>query len=138
MAEPVFASGEMLLAFLVFSDGQGSKRRPVLVVHDFGDADLLVVPVTTHPARVATDVVLSDWRATGLKRPSTVRIEKLATIAKIAVARKLGVHQPADRAKVKETLRPCFGRSLPNPADDREREIRTGFPAPIRRMSLTG
>ncbi len=108
MAEPVFASGEVLLAFMVFSDGQGTKRRPVLVVHDFGDADLLVVPVTTHPARVATDVVLSDWRATGLKRPSTVRIEKLATIAKIAVARKLGVLQPADRAKVKQTLAAVF------------------------------
>jgi mRNA interferase MazF len=82
MTAPVHAQGDVLLAFLVFSDRQGSKRRPVLVVHDFGDTDLLVVPVTSHPARVATDLVLSDWKVAGLKLPSTVRVEKLATIEK--------------------------------------------------------
>ena len=75
----VFA-GDVLLSFLVFSDGQGRKRRPVLVVHDFGDVDVLVVPVTSHPARVQTDVVLLDWRGAGLMLRSTVRAEKRATI----------------------------------------------------------
>ena len=85
----------MLLSFLVFSDGQGRKRRPVLVVHDFGDVDVLVVPVTSHPARVQTDVVLLDWRGAGLMLRSTVRAEKLATIEKSCVARKLGCARPA-------------------------------------------
>ena len=49
MANATFAFGDLLLALLIFSDGQGSKKRPVLVVYDFGDADLLVVPVTSHP-----------------------------------------------------------------------------------------
>jgi len=62
MAAAVYSQGDVLLAFLVFSGGQGTKRRPVLVVHDFGDADLLVIPVTSHPARVPTDVVLLDWK----------------------------------------------------------------------------
>lgn len=105
--------GDVLLAFLVFSDGQGIKRRPVMVVHDFGDADLLVVPVTSQPARVATDVVLSDWKGAGLKLPSTVRAEKLATIEKTCVTRKLGALLPADRAKVKETLAAVFRQILP-------------------------
>ena len=60
MAAPAYSQGDVLLAFLVFSDGQGSKRRPVLVVHDFGDADLLVVPVTSHSARVPSDVLLAE------------------------------------------------------------------------------
>lgn len=34
MATPDYAQGEVLLALLVFSDGQGAKRRPVLVVQD--------------------------------------------------------------------------------------------------------
>ena len=71
------SQGEVLLAWLVFSDGQGAKRRPVLVVQDFGDDDLLVVPITSQRARTATDLLLADWQGAGLKLPSTVRSEKL-------------------------------------------------------------
>jgi len=99
-----YNQGEILLAWLVFSDGQGTKRPPVLVVRDFGDDDLLDVPVTGHPARVASDLVLSDWKTAGLKLPSTVRAEKLATIEKTCVARRLGALVPADLARFKETL----------------------------------
>src|SRR5258707_14377067 len=108
MAAPVFRQGEVVLAYLVFSDGQGMKRRPVLVLQDFGDADLLVVPVTSHPARAAADVTLSDWRGAGLKLPSTVRVEKLATIEKTCVARKLGSLVADDHAEVKKTLATVF------------------------------
>ena len=44
----VHAQGEVLLAWLVFSDGQGSKRRPVLVVQDFGDDDLLARQINSR------------------------------------------------------------------------------------------
>jgi hypothetical protein len=64
---PTHPHGEALLAWLVFSDGQGAKRRPVLVVHDFGDDDLLVAPITSQPARVAADVTLSDWQGRGIE-----------------------------------------------------------------------
>ena len=96
--------GDLLLAWLVFSDGQGTKRRPVLVVRDFGDDDLLVVPVTGHPARVASDLVLSDWKTAGLKLPSTVRAEKLATIEKTCVVRRLGALVPTDLARFRVAL----------------------------------
>ena len=104
--------GEVLLAWLVFSDGQGNKRRPVLMVHDFGDDDLLVVPITSQPARGKADVVLSEWRQAGLKLPSTVRAEKLATIEKSCVARKLGALLPGDSARVKQTLAAVFQQVL--------------------------
>lgn len=104
MPAPAYSQGEVLLAWLVFSDGQGSKRRPVLVVHDFGDDDLLVVPVTSHPARTASDVLVSEWKEAGLKLPSTMRVEKLATIEKTCVERKLGRLLPADLTTFKETL----------------------------------
>jgi len=108
MAIPIYTIGEVLLAWLVFSDGQGRKRRPVLVVHDFGDADLLVAPITSHPARTATDVPLTDWRGAGLRLPSTVRPEKLATIDKSCVATKLGTLQASDLATVKRALGTVF------------------------------
>jgi len=84
---PAYKRGEVLLAWLVFSDGQGAKRRPVLVIHDFGDDDLLVVPITSQHARVQTDLILPNWKNAGLKLPSIVRVEKLATIAKSSVGR---------------------------------------------------
>lgn len=107
-----YAQGEVLLAWLVFSDGQGTKRRPVFVVHDFGDDDLLVVPITSQQARVPTDLTLDDWKSAGLKLPSTVRVEKLATISKSCVARKLGALPPAEFLRVKETLSIVFKQIL--------------------------
>lgn len=104
MPAPAYSQGEVLLAWLVFSDGQGSKRRPVLVVHDFGDDDLLVAPVTSHPARTITDAVVSGWKEAGLKLPSTTRVEKLATIEKSCVERKLGRLLPPDFTTFKEVL----------------------------------
>jgi mRNA-degrading endonuclease toxin of MazEF toxin-antitoxin module len=104
--------GEVLLAWMVFSDGQGAKRRPVLVVHDFGDDDLLVAPITSQHARVPTDLVLADWKSAGLKLPSIVRVEKLATISKSCVARKLGALPSAELVRVKETLAAVFKQIL--------------------------
>ena len=102
----------MLLAGLVFSDGQGAKRRPVLVIHDFGDDDLLVVPITSQHARVQTDLILPNWKNAGLKLPSIVRVEKLATIAKSSVVRKLGAISPPESDRVKETLDIIFKQIL--------------------------
>jgi mRNA interferase MazF len=109
---PAHIQGEVLLAWLVFSDGQGAKRRPVLVVHDFGDDDLLVVPITSQRARTAADLVLTDWKNAGLQLPSTVRIEKLATIEKSCVARKLGALPSVELVRVKEALAIIFKQIL--------------------------
>lgn len=112
MHAAVHAQGDVLLAWLMFSDGQGTKRRPVLVVKDSGDDDLLVVPITSQPARLISDVVLSDWRRAGLKLPSTIRVEKLATIAKVCVARKLGVLPANELARIRQTLAGLFKEIL--------------------------
>ena len=110
---PALTQGNVLLAWLVFSGGQGTKRRPVLVVHDFGDDDLLVLPITSHPARVGTDVVLAEWAGAGLKLASTVRAEQLATIEKSCVIRKLGALAPADLASCRKALARVFEQILP-------------------------
>lgn len=81
---PLYSQGDVLLASLVFSDGLSTKRRPVLVVTDFGDSDLLIVPITSHAPRVA-DTPISEWRSAGLKLPSCIRTEKFATIQKSLV-----------------------------------------------------
>jgi hypothetical protein len=54
--------GDVLLARLPFHDGGGFKLRPVLVIHEHGDGDLLVVPVTTHDPRAAGDTPITLWQ----------------------------------------------------------------------------
>jgi mRNA interferase MazF len=61
--------GEILLAALVFTSQDGAKKRPLMVIRDAGDDDLLVAPVTGQAARVAYDVVLNDWQGAGLRLP---------------------------------------------------------------------
>ena len=49
-----YAPGDILLAGLVFTSQTGAKRRPVMVIRDGGDDDLLVVPVTGQAAQDLT------------------------------------------------------------------------------------
>jgi hypothetical protein len=100
--------GDVLLAALVFPDGSGMKRRPVLVVHDFDDADVLVVPVTSLPPRSSEDVALLEWAAAGLRLVSTVRTAKLATVSKACVVHPLGRLSGLDARAVREVMRQFF------------------------------
>ena len=101
---PRYSPGQILLASLVFSSQVGTKKRPVLVIHDAGDDDLLVAPVTSHVGRTQNDVFLNGWRAVGLRLPSFVRLEKLATVKKTAVVRTLGTLEADDRQQLKAAL----------------------------------
>lgn len=112
MVQVLHQQGEVWLALVVFTDGQGSKRRPVLVVQDFGDQDLLVVPITSQPARTESDVPLADWKVAGLRLPSTVRTEKLGTIEKSCAERRLGSLARSDLALVRQALESVFERIL--------------------------
>ena len=71
--------GDIVSVEFPFSDLQGQKRRPGLVlVAD--DQDVLLARLTTHPPRDTSDVPLARWAEVGLPKPSTVRLTKLATV----------------------------------------------------------
>jgi mRNA interferase MazF len=103
-----FSPGDVLLVPLVFSDGSGHKKRPVVIVHDSGDADLLVAPVTSQAARSHRDVPVVNWQRAGLRLPSIVRLEKLATVEKSTIVKKMGQLAPDDWEKVKTVLKHFF------------------------------
>jgi hypothetical protein len=100
--------GDALLVPIRFSDARAEKKRPVLVVHDTGDADLLVVPITSHPPRAFEDVILPGWRSAALRLPSTARMAKLATVAKSIVIRQLGSLTDQDAQSARKILRQFF------------------------------
>jgi mRNA interferase MazF len=107
-----FSPGDVLLVPVVFTDGSGHKKRPVVIVYDSGDADLLVAPVTSQAARSGRDVPVDNWQRAGLRLPSIVRIEKLATVEKSTVVRKMGHFAPDDWEKMKMVLKQFFADIL--------------------------
>jgi mRNA interferase MazF len=107
-----FSPGEILLVPVVFSDGSGRKKRPVVVIFDSGDADLLVAPVTSQPARSFRDVPVVNWQRAGLRLPSIARVEKLATVEKSTVLKKMGQPAPTDWEKIKTVQKQFFADVL--------------------------
>jgi len=103
-----YQRGDVLLVTLTYSSQMGLKKRPVIVLRDVGDADVLVAPVTSRTSRVAYDVALADWQQEGLKLPSLVRTEKLATVEKSAIIRVLGSLSVRDRNAMDDKLAMVF------------------------------
>lgn len=101
-----------MLVPVVFSDGSGHKKRPVIVVYDSGDADLLVAPATSQMARSPRDVSVIHWQRAGLRLPSIIRLEKLATVEKATVIKRMGQLAPDDWKEMKAVLKQLFAEIL--------------------------
>lgn len=100
-----FQPGDLVLVAFPFTGAGQTKNRPALVVLDTGDADGVLARVTTP-----LDIALTEWQASGLLAPSTVRLHKIATIEKTRVKRVLGSLQPLDRQQVSTVMRQTYGR----------------------------
>ena len=97
--------GEVILANLPFIDGSGIKLRPLLVLIDTGDSDVIVAPITSKSAQARFEVGLQDWRLLGLIHPLVVRVHKVTTVSKGEVIRTLGTLSPRDWAQVQARVR---------------------------------
>jgi mRNA interferase MazF len=92
------ARGDIVLARFPFTDGTGTKLRPVVVLarvpgpHD--DYLVLFISSQLRTAAPGIDVVLDRqhpaFAASGLKVPSVLRIGKLATISSALIVGPLG------------------------------------------------
>jgi mRNA interferase MazF len=88
----VFAFGTIVLTRFPFTDLSGDKRRPALVVSRDNDrrSDLVVCFITSVP-RIGPDMApIAATLGTGLKVPSVVRFDKLATLDRLVISGKLG------------------------------------------------
>jgi mRNA-degrading endonuclease toxin of MazEF toxin-antitoxin module len=84
----------------------------VVVVWDSGDADLLVAPVTSQRARLPRELPVVGWQLAGLRLPSIVRLEKLATVEKSTVIKKIGQLAPDDCKEIKTVFKQFFAEIL--------------------------
>ena len=85
-----YQASEIVLLSFPFADAAGARRRPALVLLDTGDEDIVVARVTSQPLRTSFDVELVGWQQAGLRLPSVIRLDKLATLEKRLVERRLG------------------------------------------------
>ena len=88
----MFAFGSIVLARFPFTDLSGDKRRPALVVSrdNHRRADLVVCFITSVPRAGPDMAPIAPTPGTGLKVPSVVRFDKLATLDPVVITGKLG------------------------------------------------
>ena len=99
-----YQPGDIVLVDFPFTASGPGKPRPALVILDTGDADVVLARITTQAQSTTYDVPISDWQSAGLLAASTVRLHKLATLAKSRVQRRLGTLSASDRIRVAKAL----------------------------------
>ena len=112
-----FRRGQVIVVNVPFSDRSGTKPRPALVISSEAYhaklPDLIVCPISSQPRFYRRpspgDCPLRDWRAIGLRQPSTVRISKILAVDKAIIKRPLGLLSPQDLARVEAAVRQALG-----------------------------
>lgn len=85
-----FKFGEIILLKFPFTDGKTFKKRPAFVLKDFEDGDILVCRITSQIYKTKNDVMIDNWQQSGLKLPSIIRVQKIATLEKSMVDNEMG------------------------------------------------
>lgn len=88
----MFAFGNIVLTRFLFTDLTGAKRRPAPVVSRDNDQrpDLVVCFITSIQRSRPDMAPIAPTAGTGLKVPSVVRFDKLATLDRSVIAGKIG------------------------------------------------
>ena len=108
---PPFKRGDVVLVPFPFTDLTGQKRRPaiVLAVGAHSDDVILafissIVPKTLAKADVLLQIGNKHFKQTGLKVSSIIRLNKLATIEKRLIRRRLGKLHATQLPKIDRAL----------------------------------
>lgn len=105
--------GDVLLLEVAYTDLQGAKRRPAVVIsndeYNRASPDAVIVPLTASGARLRMgDFRIANWSSAGLMRPSVARARP-TTVARGRIERKLGRVSEADLAGVLSSVRSILG-----------------------------
>ncbi len=92
--------GEFWVADIPFTNSAASKKRPILVLW-LDASDVVAAAVTTAPPRSQFDVALAEWRISGLRKASTVRLSRLDCLERSLLIAKIGIISPADGGTIK-------------------------------------
>ncbi len=100
--------GDVILLKFPFTDGQTFKKRPALVIRDTKDGDIIVCRITSKLYATSFDIKLKNWEKSGLRLPSVVRVQKIASLEKELVDLKIGRLDKLVQAQVKSYSESSF------------------------------
>ena len=96
--------GSIIVIPFPFTDLSGSKLRPALILAET-PLDFTVSFITTQLQwQEATDILLQPSNYNGIKKPSLVRLSKIATLNKSLVKGKIGAIHQSQIAELNEKL----------------------------------
>lgn len=103
--------GTIVLTNFPFTDLSATKRRPAPVISkdNFRRSDIIMAYITSVSREEPDAVPIWPDPENGLKVPSTVRFDKIATIDKAIVAGKIGAVAPEWLMQNRETFFGVFG-----------------------------
>ena len=110
----IYSFGDVILVPFPFTDQTATKKRPAVVVssaeYNKARPDLILMAVTGHLSEYPRigEVVVSDWKAAGLLKASTIK-PILTTIEKTLVIRSLGQLGHQDLFALKGALKMILG-----------------------------
>lgn len=96
--------GDIVLLKFPFTDNKTFKRRPVLIINDFNDGDIIVCRITSKIYDTQNDLLIDNWEESGLKLPSVIRVHKIATLDKDLVELLMGKIDESMKEKVIEII----------------------------------
>lgn len=101
--------GEIILVPFPFTDLSTAKKRPAVVIsspaYNAERPDLIIMAVTSQikPASVYGEVMVRDWQAAGLLKPSAIK-PVITTIEKTLVLKTMGRLKGNDQKALREGL----------------------------------
>lgn len=108
------SAGDVLLARFPYTDLSADKRRPVVVLSVDNDGeDIIVCAITSKPHNGPYDVQAAPNDGTGLKAPSRVQFDKIATLSKTVISGRIGSMPPEFMAIHKPLLLRVLGLDSP-------------------------
>ena len=107
--------GAIVLTDFPFTDLTAAKRRPALVISTDNDrrTDIIVAYITSIPRNDPDAMAITPTAGTGLKVPSLVRFDKIATINKDIIAGRIGDADPVWLKDARKVFFGVFGFSSP-------------------------
>jgi mRNA interferase MazF len=106
--------GDVVLVAFPFTDQSAAKQRPAVVVssaaYHRARPDVIIMAITSQlrPAASLGEVVVQDWQAAGLIKPSVVK-PVIATIEHRLVRKSLGNLSSSDQQRLREAIEQIVG-----------------------------
>jgi mRNA interferase MazF len=99
-------TGRVIIIQFPFSDLTGSKKRPALIVADWGGDDVILAQITSiaHKDSHAIDLNDNDFLNGSLKKESYIRPNKLFTADKLTFLQNIGILNPVKMEEITDTI----------------------------------